>query len=63
MRRRSSARPGSPVFYVPGEHDVIDEGVGKAYLDALRQGHEGRRLVQLRPARRPFHRPGQRRRT
>ncbi len=23
---------GIPVFYVPGEHDVIDEGRGKAYL-------------------------------
>ena len=26
----------------------------------LRQGHQGRRLVQLRPGRRPFHRPRQR---
>jgi 3',5'-cyclic AMP phosphodiesterase CpdA len=23
---------GLPVFYVPGEHDVIDEGLGKTYL-------------------------------
>ena len=23
---------GLPVFYVPGEHDVIDEGLGKSYL-------------------------------
>lgn len=22
----------APVFYVPGEHDVLDEGAGKAYL-------------------------------
>jgi 3',5'-cyclic AMP phosphodiesterase CpdA len=24
---------GVPVFYVPGEHDVLDEGQGKAFLD------------------------------
>ena len=36
---------GLPVFYVPGEHDILDEGQGESYLDALRQGRAGRRLV------------------
>lgn len=27
------ARANLPTHYVPGEHDVIDEGVGKAYLE------------------------------
>ena len=49
----------SRVFYVPGEHDVAtDNGVGVS--QAIRQGHEGRRLVQLRPLGRPLHRPRQR---
>jgi hypothetical protein len=26
------------VHYVPGEHDFVDEGMGKAYLAPLRQG-------------------------
>jgi hypothetical protein len=33
---------GLPVHYVPGEHDIVDEG------RTLRQEHQGRRLVQLR---------------
>ena len=33
----------------------------RALPRALRQGHAGRRLVQLRPQRRALHRPGQRR--
>ena len=49
-----------PVFYVPGEHDVLEDD-GKSYLAAIRQGHAGRRLAQLRPGRRAFHRPRQRR--
>ena len=49
-----------PVFYVPGEHDVLEDD-GKSYLAAIRQGHAGRRLAQLRPGRRALHRPRQRR--
>ena len=45
------------VHYVPGEHDVIDETQGKAYLD--RYGRQGRGRVLLRSARRPFHWPRQ----
>ena len=29
------------VHYVPGEHDVIDEGLGKAYLDRYGKGTKG----------------------
>ena len=32
---------GLPVFYVPGEHDVIDEGVGKSYLTRYGKGSKG----------------------
>ena len=32
---------GLPVFYVPGEHDVIDEGVGKSYLARYGKGTKG----------------------
>lgn len=32
---------GLPVFYVPGEHDVIDEGVGKSYLARYGKGSHG----------------------
>ncbi len=32
---------GLPVFYVPGEHDVIDEGTGKAYLERYGKGAKG----------------------
>jgi Icc protein len=32
---------GLPVFYVPGEHDVIDEGVGKSYLARYGKGSQG----------------------
>lgn len=32
---------GLPVFYVPGEHDVIDEGLGKAYLARYGKGTKG----------------------
>ena len=49
------------VHYVPGEHDFLDEEV-KFYQRPLRQGRQGRRLVQLRRRRRAFHRPRQRRR-
>ena len=47
------------MHYVPGEHDVLDDD-GAAYFGALRQGHERRRLVQLRSGRRALHRPRQR---
>lgn len=32
---------GIPVFYVPGEHDLLDEGQGKAYLDRYGKGSRG----------------------
>jgi len=32
---------GVPVFYVPGEHDVLDEGQGKAFLDRYGKGTKG----------------------
>jgi len=32
---------GLPVFYVPGEHDVIDEGLGKSYLARYGKGSSG----------------------
>ena len=36
---------GLDVHYVPGEHDVIDEDSGKAYLERYGKGSQGRRLV------------------
>ena len=47
------------VHYVPGEHDVIDEGLGKAYLDRYGKGTKGAGLVQLRRPRRALHRSRQ----
>ncbi|HEX4738872.1 MAG TPA: metallophosphoesterase [Allosphingosinicella sp.] len=32
---------GVPVFHVPGEHDMLDEGGGKAYLDRYGKGSVG----------------------
>ena len=32
---------GIPVFYVPGEHDLLDDGQGKAYLDRYGKGAKG----------------------
>lgn len=32
---------GLPVFYVPGEHDLLDEGQGKSYLDRYGKGSLG----------------------
>lgn len=32
---------GLPVFYVPGEHDFLDEGRGKAYLERYGKGSKG----------------------
>lgn len=32
---------GLPVFHVPGEHDMLDEGQGKAFLDRYGQGTLG----------------------
>jgi 3',5'-cyclic AMP phosphodiesterase CpdA len=32
---------GVPVFYVPGEHDLLDEGQGQAYLDRFAKGSRG----------------------
>jgi Icc protein len=32
---------GIPVFYVPGEHDLLDEGQGKSYLDRYGKGSRG----------------------
>ena len=38
---------GVQIHYVPGEHDMIDEGQGKAYLNATARVPRVR-LVQLR---------------
>ena len=32
---------GRPVFFVPGEHDMLDEGQGKAYLARYGKGTKG----------------------
>jgi Icc protein len=32
---------GVPVFHTPGEHDVLDEGQGKAFLDRYGKGTKG----------------------
>ncbi|MBF9234643.1 metallophosphoesterase family protein [Microvirga alba] len=32
---------GLPVFYVPGEHDVLDEGAGKLYRERYGKGSKG----------------------
>ena len=32
---------GLPVFYIPGEHDMLDEGNGKAYLERFGRGTKG----------------------
>ena len=32
---------GLPVFHVPGEHDVLDDGAGKAFLDRYGKGTMG----------------------
>jgi len=32
---------GAPVFHVPGEHDMLDEGQGRAFLDRYGQGTLG----------------------
>ena len=53
---------GLPVFFVPGEHDMLDPDGGKAFLNRFGKGTPGRRLVQLRPSRRALRRAGQRRR-
>jgi 3',5'-cyclic AMP phosphodiesterase CpdA len=31
----------APVFYVPGEHDILDESQGKAFLDRYGRGMQG----------------------
>ena len=31
----------SPIHYIPGEHDVLDEGAGKAYLERYGKGTKG----------------------
>src|SRR6185312_10089171 len=32
---------GLPVFHIPGEHDMLDDGNGKAYLDRYGKGSKG----------------------
>ena len=32
---------GIPVHYVPGEHDIVDEGTGKAYLERYGKNTKG----------------------
>ena len=36
------------VHYVPGEHDIIDEGQGKAYLDRYGKGAKGAGEINLK---------------
>ena len=55
-RRQILVEAGLPVLHVPGEHDMLDEGSGKAYLARFGKGTHGHGLVQLRPQRRPFRR-------
>ena len=38
--------PAKDVFFVPGEHDVLEDN-GRQYLERLWKEHPGRRLVQL----------------
>ena len=45
MPKQLIREAGLPVFYVPGEHDILDEGQGEAYLDRYGKGSRGRRLV------------------
>jgi hypothetical protein len=33
---------GLPVFHIPGEHDVLDDGAGQAFLDRYGKGATGR---------------------
>ena len=49
-----------PVFYVPGEHDVLEDD-GRSYLERFGKGTQGAGLAQLRSGRRALHRPRQRR--
>jgi 3',5'-cyclic AMP phosphodiesterase CpdA len=35
------AQAGLTVFHVPGEHDMLDDGAGKAYLDRYGKGTKG----------------------
>ena len=56
---RFSKAPARRVFFVPGEHDVLDDN-GKSYLERYGKGTPRERLVQLRQERRAFHRPGER---
>ncbi|HEX7761252.1 MAG TPA: metallophosphoesterase [Caulobacteraceae bacterium] len=32
---------GLPVFFIPGEHDMLDDGAGKAFLDRFGKGSKG----------------------
>ena len=47
------------IFYVPGEHDVLDDN-GAMFRERFGQGHHGRWLAQLRSQRNPFRRPRER---
>jgi 3',5'-cyclic AMP phosphodiesterase CpdA len=35
------SQAGVPIFHVPGEHDMLDEGNGKAYLERYGKGTKG----------------------
>ena len=48
-----------PVFYVPGEHDVLDDD-GKSYLQRFGKGTRGAGWHSFDQRRRALHRPGQR---
>ena len=52
--------PSCTTYTVPGEHDILEDE-RQELPEPLRQGHQGRRLVQLQRRWRAFHRSGQRR--
>jgi 3',5'-cyclic AMP phosphodiesterase CpdA len=40
---------GLPVFFVPGEHDMLDPDGGKAFLNRFGKGSKGAGWYQFRP--------------
>jgi len=47
---------GVQVHWVPGEHDIIDEDRGKAYLERYGKGSKGAGCIGYDRSRRPLHR-------
>ena len=58
--QQCSSELSLPVFYVPGEHDVLDDD-GKSYLERFGKGTQGAGWHSFDQRRRPLHRPRQRR--